>query len=293
MNKILAVVVTYNRIELLKECLSALFSQSKKDFDVLVVNNASSDGTAEYLSTLDIGNLYFINKDVNDGGAGGFCDGMQYAVSNNYEYVWAMDDDTIPTVSALSSLWQASEFYNGEYGFLASRSLFTDGTLAVMNNCLLPNGKTTESIDFSIQKDYFEILTATFVSLFVKTDIIKKYGLPVRELYLWSDDTEFTSRISKQEKCYFVPSSIVIHKMAKNEKPDLVTLSRERFDRMILNIRNRYYIARRDGFVKKLRFFARHFILLVRIVFKSKDLKMERIKTLFKGVYAGFKFKIK
>lgn len=53
MEKIAAVIVTYNRLELLKECLQAVQEQSKKVYSIVVVNNASTDGTTEFLETID------------------------------------------------------------------------------------------------------------------------------------------------------------------------------------------------------------------------------------------------
>ena len=46
------IVVTYNRLPLLKQCLAALRAQTVQGFTVLLVDNASTDGTADYIKTL-------------------------------------------------------------------------------------------------------------------------------------------------------------------------------------------------------------------------------------------------
>ena len=81
MNKVAAVVVTYNRIELLKECLGALEKQNYP-CDILVVDNASTDETEKYISLIKskYDNLYYKNTGANIGGAGGFNFGMRWSV---------------------------------------------------------------------------------------------------------------------------------------------------------------------------------------------------------------------
>ena len=73
MKSVAAVVVTYNRKELLKEAIDALLMQSVAEADVLVVDNASTDGTKDYIADyIDQGQIIYINTGENLGGAGGF-----------------------------------------------------------------------------------------------------------------------------------------------------------------------------------------------------------------------------
>ena len=52
-NNILTVVVTYNRIEMLKQCTSSIKNQTLQSFDILIVDNASTDGTGDYMSSIN------------------------------------------------------------------------------------------------------------------------------------------------------------------------------------------------------------------------------------------------
>ena len=103
MNSIIAVIVTYNRKELLKENMEALINQSYKEFDILVVDNASTDGTFEYIKRLVNDNdfISYFNTGKNLGGAGGFSLGIKEACLKGYEKIWIMDDDTSNTTLAL------------------------------------------------------------------------------------------------------------------------------------------------------------------------------------------------
>lgn len=107
-----AVVVSYNRAGLLDECLSALNAQTRRPDSLVIVDNASTDGALQvardFAGRTPIP-AYILELRENTGGAGGFCAGIAYAVANGSaepgiaEYVWLMDDDTVPTPTALSS----------------------------------------------------------------------------------------------------------------------------------------------------------------------------------------------
>ena len=76
--KVMAIIVTFNRKELLKESIEALLNQSYKNCDILVVDNASSDGTREFISGyIDNKKVIYKNTEVNIGGAGGFNFGIK------------------------------------------------------------------------------------------------------------------------------------------------------------------------------------------------------------------------
>jgi rhamnopyranosyl-N-acetylglucosaminyl-diphospho-decaprenol beta-1,3/1,4-galactofuranosyltransferase len=98
--QILAVVVTHNRRMLLSRCLDNLLAQTRQPDQILVVNNASSDGTAEMLEQRGIP---FITQE-NLGSAGGWHRGIQHAMDNRFDAVWLMDDDGFPDVDALGVL---------------------------------------------------------------------------------------------------------------------------------------------------------------------------------------------
>ena len=70
--KINCVVVTYNRLSLLKECLSALENQTYPIQRIVIVDNCSTDGTSEFLDSLTDTRYLIIHSKENIGGAGGF-----------------------------------------------------------------------------------------------------------------------------------------------------------------------------------------------------------------------------
>src|SRR4051794_23254732 len=99
------VVVTYNRLALLKECIDALKHQSRKPETIIIVNNASTDGTTEWLGTMK--DIVVIDRALNEGSAGGFYFGMKYAADHDYDWIWVMDDDAAPQRNCLENMLAA------------------------------------------------------------------------------------------------------------------------------------------------------------------------------------------
>lgn len=94
--KIAAVVVTYNRLGELKKNIESLLSQSYKLDMLYIIDNASTDETPQYLSSLKHNNISVVRLDKNMGGAGGFSEGMKIVFQNGYDWAWLMDDDGRP-----------------------------------------------------------------------------------------------------------------------------------------------------------------------------------------------------
>ena len=131
--KVTAVVVTYNRLELLKENINALLIQKYNNFDIMIIDNASTDGTEKYVRGIDNNKIKYINTGSNLGGAGGFSFGVRQAIEKGYDYAWLMDDDTIPSSEALDSFMNKVNKFRGEFSYLASVVRWKDGLLCEMN----------------------------------------------------------------------------------------------------------------------------------------------------------------
>ncbi len=252
MNKkqIAAVVVTYNREALLKECIEALFASKydteKYELFVYAVNNASTDGTAQLLNKLPdkYSNLIVINQTENTGGAGGFFKGMNDACIDGRDYLWLMDDDTVVREDSLDELLKAAEILKDDFGYLSSVALWTDGTPCKMNHhAIMKNWAEKKQL---LQYGLVSLEVATFVSFFMKAELVKKLGLPYRQYFIWGDDTEYSLRISATYPCYICGHSVVTHKMQRNETARNLREEddKDRIERRYYSYRNDYYTYR-------------------------------------------------
>lgn len=264
MNKVVAIVVTYNRKELLKQCIEKLQTQTIST-DILIVDNASTDGTSK-LFEKQIENVIYSNTGSNIGGAGGFSFGVKKAVEMGYKYLWILDDDTLPTSTALEQFMKKDKELNGEYGFLSSKVLWKDESICTMNVQKITKWKQVFNFETEQTIQY-----ASFVSLFMRANTVKKVGLPYKEFFIWADDWEYTRRISKTKKCYYVPSSVVYHWCNSNVGANIITADAERMNRFKYMYRNDVVMYRQDGFEGWLYLSIRNIVHMIRVLFKSKD----------------------
>ncbi|MCR5226131.1 MAG: glycosyltransferase family 2 protein [Eubacterium sp.] len=285
-NEVVAVVVTYNRKELLSICLDKLLTQSSR-CDILVIDNGSTDGTKEYINDkIEKGLVLYKNTGDNLGGAGGFNYGLKQAVKEGYKYAWIMDDDTFPFNDSLEKLLKADRELDGTYGYLSSVALWTDGSLCNMNYQRVTPYKLIESIP----EQMLPIVMATFVSFFVRIEVIKEIGLPIADFFIWADDLEYSRRISMKYPCYLVPDSRVEHHMASNNKVGIEAESEDRLWRYKYLYRNEVYVFGREGIKGYIYLLLRFCLHNFRIITKAKECKKEKLKAIRQSFFGGFKF---
>jgi rhamnopyranosyl-N-acetylglucosaminyl-diphospho-decaprenol beta-1,3/1,4-galactofuranosyltransferase len=196
-----AVVVTHNRREMLTEALSAIEAQTRVPDAVIVVDNASGDGTASLVRERFPG-VELVSTHRNLGGAGGFAVGIAKALELGADLIWLMDDDTVPEPGALAALLPAREH---RPAVVASRVLWTDGREHPMNT---PRTRPSHVPDCD------RIRSASFVSVLLDAAVVRERGLPVADYFLWNDDFEYTLRLLRGRLGLRCRSSVVVHRTA-------------------------------------------------------------------------------
>ena len=282
-----AVVVTYNRLPLLRQCLAALAAQTAQDLTIFLVDNASTDGTAEAVAEMALPNLVYRNTGKNLGGAGGFAYGVREAALAGYDALWLMDDDTLPTPTALEAFLQADRNLQGQYGWLPSRALAPDGTDQPMNLQRVTPYKDLPGFD----GERIPAVMGSFVSLFLRTETVRRYGLPIAEFFIWSDDWEYTRRISRAQPCYVVPASRVVHAM---QNPGIVNIAADvpaRWERYRYFYRNDVVLYRREGLRGWLWLLAKDAWHTAQVLCSPQGCKAWRIGIIWKGFFAGVRFR--
>lgn len=226
-DKVIAVVVTYNRKELLKECLDAILRQSYSVYKIIVIDNCSTDGTEKELKQLGYCSnpaVEYVRQNKNTGGAGGFCKGIKCAEKFPYDWIWLMDDDTIPTEDCLEKLVEAMGIIglNDGTGKQNKVSYFASAVYGSNGECMnVPKvnlDKAPNGYPFwykFLDKSIVRIKMATFVSLLVNRRAVEKCGLPCSDFFIWGDDSEYTTRLAQfYGNAYLVGNSVAIHKRA-------------------------------------------------------------------------------
>jgi len=307
--KICTVVVTYNRYELLKECLNSLLKQTYKT-DILVVNNASTDNTDTRLKDdkyLENENIIYKKMYKNIGGAGGFYYGVKFALENTYDYVWLMDDDAEVELNTLEELVKNVD--DSKYSAYAPKLLIgtkenSDLSLSGYGHrAMFDYYNCVPSFQKPVPKEFYNsklalIDLASFVGILIPISSVKKVGLPKKEFFIHHDDVEYSLRLSKVGKILMVNSVNIYHKeQRQEEKIEKKFLcfkkNRIKFDKLWLKyfgLRNSIFIALKYGKgFKRYYLIFKLYVELIKDIILYDDNKYTRLVFATSSVFDGLK----
>ena len=209
-NAITTVIVTHNRKKLLIEGLTKHCGQTLQPARLLIVDNASTDGTREVLATegwLDRPGVELLALPENTGGAGGFAAGLKYAIESGAEWVWMMDDDAEPHPDALEKLLSRQ---------LSPHNIY--GSVAVAGNLLAwpmvpEQGKPQDTIyQIDALPDELSVQFVPFLGILIHAAMVRRIGLPDVGFFLAADDVEYCLRARRLgAKVNLIGSSRITH----------------------------------------------------------------------------------
>lgn len=280
-------IVTFNRKELLLQCLQALSLQIQQPSKILIVDNASIDGTIETLQQngwLEQPNIQLIALKENTGGAGGFATGMQYAFEQGADYVWMMDDDAVPHPTALEEIMQHATPEH-IYGSLA-----VNGDDTAWATTLLAENKTVH-LKNQVSR-LVEVQSLPFLGFLTSKEIYQKIGLPNASYFIAADDTEYCMRAQHAgHKIFICGQSQIEHPKAQHQKIKILTKT---INYVSLPAWKRYYDTRNRIFIAKKYFgFKLYYQTLPSLLFRlfislaTEQKKYQQLKAYFWGIYDG------
>jgi rhamnopyranosyl-N-acetylglucosaminyl-diphospho-decaprenol beta-1,3/1,4-galactofuranosyltransferase len=242
--RIAAVIVTHDRLEDLKRCVDAVRAQTFPVAGIVVVNNASSDGTRAWLDEQQ--DLAAVHQG-DEGSAGGMHAGIARAYEQGFDAMWMLDDDAVPEPTALERLVAAKA---------------NDGTNVV--GSIVVSSDDPELLAFPVPKvssyssffDYYRRLTDRVADLRAESDergypwsmftnsillprqIVAKVGLPKREFYMGGEETEYHYRV----RSHGYGTYLVLDSICRHPKRSFTDIPRWK-ERSL--VRNTVYIHRR------------------------------------------------
>lgn len=199
-DKIALVIVTYNRKELLINCLEAVLEQTLKPQYVLITDNASTDGTKDYLAEKGYYNcitgntlISYLNTNKNVGSAGGFYCGMKTAMEKwNPDAIWVMDDDGKAEKDCLKELAK----YIGKYDYVAPLVLSIDDDTKLAFDCYgeikIKNVINKYECDGLIQD-----FSCPYNGILYSKSLIDAIGYPKPDMFIWGDENNYHYRAKK------------------------------------------------------------------------------------------------
>ncbi|MCX7698122.1 MAG: glycosyltransferase family 2 protein [Candidatus Goldbacteria bacterium] len=275
-NKISAIIVTFNRSKLLKECLYAVINQTCLPDAIYLVDNASSDDTVEmllregFLNTFVITDLYehentiiindkrlkffYLRLNENIGGAGGFHEGLKRAYEKGYEWFWLMDDDAEPYKDCLERVIVAAKDLDNIFAF-SSLKVNTLNEVEYWHRGWIDMCSTTIGMIRYVNENdlnsnrYIKIEHSSFVGFIISRLVVEKIGLPNKDFFLHYDDFEYCLRLKNKYDICLVKESIILHKdIAKKDLIKIRKSMRKPYSALWLwyyGIRNLVYLKYR------------------------------------------------
>lgn len=199
-DKLAVVLVTFNRLDLIKLIYDRIKNQTKKIDKIIIVNNSSTDGTLEWLEeTKAKDDLLIVITQPNSGSSGGQYTAFKTAYELGYEWIWEMDDDVLPRPDCLEKLWE----HRDKSKILAPLRYTKEGE--IFYNEIIKFNHT------NVFKTFWEVVTdqsiltkeveyvegLTFEGAFFHRSVIQKIGLPDKRIFIFGDDTDFCIRASR------------------------------------------------------------------------------------------------
>ncbi len=214
-SRVSAAVVTYNRRELLAECLRALAAQTHPLERIFVVDNASTDGTEEHLiveGLLEDARVEYVHLDENRGGAGGFARAVELTRALEGDWIWLMDDDSEPVPDALERLLAAAPAGDAATVGLCPKVVYADG--GIDGNQRGQFRGRLRPLPASEYRDghHVELGFLSFVGALVRSEAARTTALPRADFFVWGDDVEYSFRLRRLGALRLVNESVIVHK---------------------------------------------------------------------------------
>jgi len=299
MNTYAAVVVTFNRLALLKGCIDSLRKQTKPLDAIIVINNSSTDGTKQWLDAQP--DLTVIHQE-NGGGAAGFYRGMKEAYAGNFDWIWMMDDDVDPLLNCLEKMISANALYKNQFDvlqpdrkFFNSESEWRYGSKFNFRNPFKPEATIpVKSSDFLDQEKIKTIVSFPFEGPMFSRKVIEKVGWVDKRYFIFYDDTDYSARVHQAGfKVGFVRDAI----MTKMINPPLNGISVDW--KLYYRIRNQIIIDRKFGnpyiAVSRAAFMNVQRVLAIgKLSLRKKTFNdfPEHVSTVARAMRDGFRFKL-
>jgi GT2 family glycosyltransferase len=272
-----AVVVTYNRKALLLECLEGIARQTHPVAGVVVVDNASTDGTREALESSGVADrlrIEYLRLTRNGGGSEGFHYGVREALRSGAggtpgdgaraDWLWLMDDDCEPAPTTLADLLASPRAADPGTALIAPLVKAPGGDALPLNR-----GWTRASwfraplVGLSPEHLALPELEVDHVSLvgpLVRTSLAVREAPPRRDFFIWYDDLEWVSRLRRHGRLWLVPGATIVHRDPRPLTSGEVRAHWRDFRRghafedawkRSYGLRNMIWCGRRDGYVTR------------------------------------------
>ncbi|WP_165786934.1 glycosyltransferase family 2 protein [Aliarcobacter cryaerophilus] len=216
------VICNFNKVDYLKGCLETLYKSNFENltYDVIVVDNASTDGSPDFVKE-NYPQIILLENETNIGGSGGFDRGIRYATQKEYNYVALLDNDILLEKNTILNLYQYIKT-NSKVGVVGSKICTMDNKdiLQELGGFIdfedrfsfynpLKYHKDDNSLPETVVCDYVPACC-----MITTKEVLKKVGSFNTNHFIYWDDMDWCTRVRKTGyEIHAINSSRVFHKM--------------------------------------------------------------------------------
>ncbi|MEK7263729.1 MAG: glycosyltransferase family 2 protein [Bacteroidota bacterium] len=214
------IVLNWNGKSDTVECLHALRNITYTNYKIIVVDNASTDGSVEAIRA-EFSDAEIIVNNENLRYAGGNNVGIKYALQNGADYVLLLNNDTIVEKKFLAELVQRAEndkrvgiagskiYYYGD----KNRLWYAGGIIEWKKGWISHRGireLDTQQYNMDSETDYI-----TGCCMLVRRNVIEQIGILDEAYFIYGEDADWCMRVKNANfRLMYIPSSVVWHKVS-------------------------------------------------------------------------------
>ncbi len=249
-HKIATVVCTYNNKGSIVKVISALLSQKHPIKEIIIVDNASSDGTQDLIKHI-FPNITLLSNNRNLGVGGGYANGMEYAYYKEYDWIWLLDGDSIPHKLSLKKLIEFLPSIKDKYceaGILASSAV--NSVTGLREYYFMKNSFIRLIENSDISKSFYVVDSVISSGSLINRDVIRDAGLPRIDFFMDFVDYEYSLRVKKAGyKIVYIPSSIIYHCLGETKMMRKITKFWKKFPSPLHAPWRQYYMTRNELYI--------------------------------------------
>jgi GT2 family glycosyltransferase len=213
------IIVNWNGRDCLKDCLDSLRAQTFPDFEVILVDNGSTDGSVQYLRENYSGWVRVLSNPRNEGFSGGNNRGIRASLG---KYVVLLNNDARADSRWLEEMVKAAE-ENPRAGMLACK-IYLQGGARIIDNVGhlmyrdgLNRGKGRLEPDRGQYEEIEEVFFPSGCAALYRRKMLDEVGLFDEDFFAYGDDTDlgFKGRLAGW-KCLYVPKAVVHHRYSQS-----------------------------------------------------------------------------
>ncbi len=220
--KVFIVILNWNGKDRLAACLRSVFALAYQNFEVVVVDNASRDGSLEEAKS-SFSRAHFILNSENVGFSAGMNVGIRFSLSQGAEFVWILNNDVECDRDALSVL-VAAVYSHGKPALYSPKILTPAGTEWFVGGTIDYVRMRTEHADYSGSERRDTPYQTEYLcgcALLIPRNVIESVGLLDEQYFLYYEDADYSVRATRKGvDLLVVPKASIVHSESSSENPE-------------------------------------------------------------------------